>query len=53
MYSLQDPGFEFKCLAAINVFKPRTDIYVVLSSVTNINNPYLIGEENIDANMPY
>ena len=24
-------------------------LYVILSRVTNINNPYLIGEDNVDA----
>ena len=55
MYNLQGPEFEFKCLAAIrfDLEKPMSlnqgQMYVVLSSVTNINNPYLIGEENFDA----
>ena len=54
MYSLQDPGFQFKCLAEIR-FDPEKPIslnqgqlYVVLSRVTIINYPYLIGGDNVD-----
>ena len=55
MYSLQDPGFQFKCLAEIR-FDPEKPIslnqgqlYVALSRVTNINYPNLIGGDNVDA----
>ena len=55
MYSLQDPGFQFKCLAEIR-FDPEKPIslnqgqlYVALSRVTIINYPNLIGGDNVDA----